>query len=151
MREKYPSVSLWKELTPAEKSPYVDELDGKCHVAYITNKSDDHNGMRITIGGMTIVFSLVYDPTSLRTNVAGKLVKYLEEDSSTVKKGEVYCEIEVIKMFMPLKVTESGVLSWRNNKGVTLDPGDLLATLVIENPDSVSTSTDFESDLKVHG
>ena len=120
-------------------------------MAYVTSKGDAHNGMRITIGGMKIVFSPAYDPTSLRTDVAGKLVKKLVEDGSTVKKGELYCEIEVMKMFMPLNVTESGVLSWCNNEGAALGPGDLLTTLVLENPESVTTSTDFEGDLKVHG
>ena len=149
--EGVPNKSVEVNIRLLSDGGYLTELDGKCHVAYVTSKGDAHNGMRITIGGMTIVFSPAYDPTSLRTDVAGKLVKKLVEDGSTVKKGEVYCEIEVMKMFMPLNVTESGVLSWCNNEGAALGPGDLLATLVLENPDSVTTSTDFEGDLKVHG
>ena len=60
-------------------------------------------------------------------------------DGAHVKKGEPYCVIEVMKMFMPLKVEESGVLSWNSNEGAAIAAGDLLATLELDNPENVST------------
>ena len=43
-----------------------------------------------------------------RTTSAGKLVNYCVEDGGHVFAGDVYAEIEVMKMVMELHVTESG-------------------------------------------
>ena len=43
-----------------------------------------------------------------RTTSAGKLVNYCVEDGGHVFAGDVYAEIEVMKMVMELRVTESG-------------------------------------------
>jgi acetyl-CoA carboxylase/biotin carboxylase 1 len=120
-------------------------------VAYQTSKADAASGMRLSVNGKTVAFSPDYDPSSLRTDVAGKLVKKLVSNGAHVKKGSAYAEIEVMKMFMPLKVEESGVITWANNEGAALAPGDLLATLELENPENVSTATVFEGDLDVMG
>lgn len=130
---------------------YLIEIGGKSHVAYLTTKGDVATGMRLNIGGANIAFSADYDPSALRTDVAGKLVKKLRPDGSQMRKGEPYCEIEVMKMFMPLKVEEAGVISWQVNEGAALAAGDLLATLELDNPDNVSQVTVFEGDLTVPG
>ena len=127
------------------------DIGGKSHVAYLTSRGDAASGMRISIDGATVAFSPDYDPTSLRTDVAGKLVKKLLPDGAHAKKGEPYGEIEVMKMFMPLKVEESGVLTWCVNEGAALAPGDLLASLELDNPENVTTAVVFEGNLAVHG
>ena len=43
-----------------------------------------------------------------RSTSAGKLVNYCVEDGGHVFAGDVYAEIEVMKMVMELRVTESG-------------------------------------------
>lgn len=130
---------------------YLIDICGISHVAYLTTKGDAGTGMRLNVGGANVAFSPDYDPTSLRADVAGKLVKKLKPDGARVKKGEPYCEIEVMKMFMPLKVEESGVLTWKVNEGASLSPGDLLATLELENPENVSQVSVFNGDLAVPG
>jgi acetyl-CoA carboxylase/biotin carboxylase 1 len=130
---------------------YLIDIGGKSHVAYLTKKGDAATGMRVNVGGANIVFSPDYDPSSLRTDVAGKLVKKLVADGAQVKKGEAYCEIEVMKMFMPLKVEESGKITWCANEGASIAPGDLLATLELDNPDNVAQVTLFGGDLNVSG
>jgi acetyl-CoA carboxylase/biotin carboxylase 1 len=130
---------------------YLTDIGGKSRVAYLTSRGDAASGMRITIGGLSVSFSPDYDPSSLRTDVAGKLVKKLVEDGAHLKKGEPYCEIEVMKMFMPLKVTEAGTITWKNNEGATLSPGDLIATLDLDSPENIATTTVFEGDLDVDG
>lgn len=130
---------------------YLIDVGGHSHVAYTTSKGDASTGMKLNVSGATVVFSPDYDPSALRTDVAGKLVKKLKPDGAHVKKGEPYCEIEVMKMFMPLKVEESGTLSWCMNEGAALVPGHLLANLELDNPDNVSTVTVFQGDLKVEG
>ena len=130
---------------------YLIDIGGKSHVAYLTSKGSAATGMRINIGGANVAFSPDYDPTSLRTDVAGKLVKKLVVDGARVKKGEPYGEIEVMKMFMPLKVEEAGVVSWIVNEGAALAPGDILASLELDNPENVSPATTFSGDLHVFG
>jgi len=52
---------------------------------------------------------LVEKPSAVcRTTSAGKLVNYCVEDGGHVFAGDVYAEIEVMKMVMELRVTESG-------------------------------------------
>jgi acetyl-CoA carboxylase / biotin carboxylase 1 len=130
---------------------YLIDICGVSHVAYLTTKGDAGTGMRLNVGGVNVAFSPDYDPTSLRADVAGKIVKKLKPEGARVKKGEPYCEIEVMKMFMPLKVEESGVLTWKVNEGASLSPGDLLATLELENPENVSQVSVFGGDLAVPG
>mmetsp|Transcript_14027 Transcript_14027/g.20077 ORF Transcript_14027/g.20077 Transcript_14027/m.20077 type:complete len:2365 (+) Transcript_14027:253-7347(+) len=130
---------------------YLISMAEKSHVAYLTNKGDAATGMRLNVGGATIVFSADYNPSSLRTDVAGKLVKKLVADASHVVKGQPYAEIEVMKMFMPLKVEESGILTWNVNEGASLVAGDLLASLELDNPDNVATPAYFEGNMNVQG
>jgi acetyl-CoA carboxylase/biotin carboxylase 1 len=130
---------------------YLIEVGGSSHVAYLTTRGDVGTGMRMNVGGANIAFSPAYDPSTLRTDVAGKLVKKLKDDGSHVKKGEAYGEIEVMKMFMPLKVEESGILTWNVNEGASLTAGDLLATLELDNPENVARVSVFEGDLSVDG
>lgn len=109
---------------------YLIEIGGTSQVAYLTNKVDVATGMRLNVVGSNETLSPGYDPTSsLRLDVAGKLVKKLVPNGSHVKKGEPNAEIEVMKMFMPLKVEEAGPVTWNVNEGAVIAPGDLLATL----------------------
>jgi acetyl-CoA carboxylase/biotin carboxylase 1 len=131
---------------------HLISTDGKSQVAYQTSRAESAGGMRLSVGGRTISLSPDYDPSSLRTDVAGKLVKKLTPDGAHVKKGGAYAEIVVMKkIFMPLKVEESGIILWAANEGVALAAGDLLATLELDNPDNVSAATVFRGDLDVSG
>ena len=130
---------------------YLIDIGGKSQVAYQTSNADVSSGMRLSIAGKSIAFSPDYDPSFLRTDVAGKLVKKLVPSGTYVKKGTPYAEIEVMKMFMPLKVEESGIVTWAINEGAALSAGDLLATLELENPENVATATVFDGDLDVIG
>uniref|UniRef100_A0A7S1BIY5 Acetyl-CoA carboxylase n=1 Tax=Corethron hystrix TaxID=216773 RepID=A0A7S1BIY5_9STRA len=127
---------------------YLISIGGASEVAYVTSR-DPTTGMRMSVGGTSVVFAPDYDPTSLRTDVAGKLVKKLVEDGVHVTKGQPYAEIEVMKMFMPLKVEENGVLTWRENEGAAMDAGSLLATLALDSPEAVRMATVFEGKLEV--
>lgn len=130
---------------------YLIDIGGKSHVAYSTSKGDAASGMRLNVGGANIAFSPDYDPTSLRTDVAGKLVKKLVPDGTSVNKGDAYAEIEVMKMIMPLKVEEAGTVTWNSNEGAALAAGDLLASLELANPENVSPVTEFKDNLNVEG
>lgn len=128
---------------------YLIAIGGMSHVAYVTARGDVASGMRLSVKGASVSFSPDYDPTSLRTDVAGKLVKRLVEDGTHLNKGEPFAEIEVMKMFMPLKVDEAGVITWCANEGAALSPGQLMATMELENPDNVATTVVFKGKLEL--
>jgi len=145
------SYYVMSNVRPLSDGGYLIEIGGQSHNAYVTNKGDAATGMKLNVSGSNIVFSPDYDPTSLRTDVAGKLVKRLVPDGTRVKKGEPYAEIEVMKMFLPLKVEEAGIVEWKMNEGAALSPGDLVATLLLDNPENVATTTIFQGHLQVQG
>jgi len=126
---------------------YLIKIHNKSHVAYVTSPRDSPSGMRLNIAGANVVFTPDYDPTTLRTDVAGKLVKRLVEEGSHVGKNGEFAEIEVMKMFMPLKVSESGKISWVANEGASLSPGQVIAKFELDNPEMVKTATVFDGTL----
>ena len=129
---------------------YLIAIGGQSYVAYVTSRSTVSTGLRLTVGGATVVFSPDYDPTSLRTEVAGKLVKKLQQEGDHVKKGQVYAEIEVMKMFLPVRVEEAGTLAtWHVNEGASLAAGDLLATVELDNPENVARIQIYDGQLQV--
>lgn len=100
--------------------------------SYTTYLKEEVGSYRVVIGNKTCVFEQEFDPSVLRydegnrscfnlkghfcdnyflsrTPTAGKLVNYQVEDGAHVSANQVYAEIEVMKMVMELRVTESGV------------------------------------------
>ena len=53
-----------------------------------------------------------------------------------------------MKMFLPLKVEESGTITWKSNEGAALVPGHLIGNLALDAPDMVKTATIYEGSLK---
>ncbi len=80
-------------------------IDGSSHTTYM---KEEVSSYRIVIGNKTCVFEKENDPTVLRSPSTGKLVSFLVEDGGHVFSGDVYAEIEVMKMVMELRVTENG-------------------------------------------
>ena len=87
----------------------------------------------------SFLFTVENDPSALRADVAGKLAKRLVDDGAHVIAGQAFAEVEVMKMFMPLKVGEggAGVVRWSLTEGAALAPGDLIATVTLDAPDAV--------------
>ena len=52
---------------------------------------------------------------------------------------------------MPLKVEEAGIVTWKANEGAALSPGDLLASLALDNPENVAATTIFAGNLRIEG
>jgi len=127
---------------------YLIALGDVVQVAYVMSR-DPTTGVRISIDGSSVLFAPDYDPTSLRADVAGKLVRRCVPDGAVVAKGQPYAEIEVMKMFMPLRVEEGGTISWVENEGAALEPGQLLATLELDDPGSVRPAEVFVGALDV--
>ena len=124
---------------------YMMIVAGQSHVAYMREESD--GSLRMVLDGNTCIFTPEYDPTRLTSSVAGKLARLLVDDGSHVNAGDPYVEIEVMKMYMPLKALEAGTISFQMSEGATLNPGDLIATVKLDNPDSVVTAEVFDGKL----
>jgi len=61
-------------------------------------------GLRVAIDSSTVYLPNVFDPSELRTDVTGKVVRFLQDNGGRVEKGQPFVEVEAMKMIMPLKV-----------------------------------------------
>ncbi len=87
------------------------------------------------------------DPSELRTDVTGKVVRYLQENGAMVEAGQPYVEVEAMKMIVPIKTTESGRITNNLSPGSVISAGDLLATLELKDPSKTHKIANFEGSL----
>eukprot|EP00948_MAST-09A_sp_MAST-9A-sp1_P000526 g526.t1 len=118
---------------------------GTSHVTYRTYSPGE--GVRYEIGGQTYIFEEEYDPTVLRCPMAGKLTRYLVANGDNVVKGQAFCEVEVMKMQMPLKVEEDGVISLCIPAGSVLKVNDVLANLTLKDASKVKKADLYQGSL----
>ncbi|XP_042344465.1 acetyl-CoA carboxylase isoform X2 [Plectropomus leopardus] len=108
--------------------------DGSSHTTYMKEEVDSY---RITVGNKTCVFEKEKDPTVLRSPSAGKLLQYLVNDGGHVCAGEIFAEIEVMKMVMTLSVHQSGCVHFVKRPGAVLVPGCVMAHINLDDPSSI--------------
>lgn len=108
---------------------------------------DEALGMRVRIDGSTIMIPTVFNPSELRSDVTGKVVRFLQQDGESVKKDEPYVEVEAMKMIMALKATEAGIISHNLSPGSILGAGDMIASLKLDDPSKVKQIADFKGRL----
>mmetsp|Transcript_36979 Transcript_36979/g.89793 ORF Transcript_36979/g.89793 Transcript_36979/m.89793 type:complete len:2085 (+) Transcript_36979:524-6778(+) len=106
-------------------------------------------GLRLVLDGVTILMPTIFDPSELRTDVTGKVVRYLQDNGGKVTTGEPFVEVEAMKMIMPLKATESGKITHALSPGTVISAGDLLASLELEDPSKVKKILPFEGSLDI--
>lgn len=75
------------------------QIGDHTHLAY---KENSKVGMKLLIDGWSCFYPPDFDPSNMCSNSAGKLVEYLVSDNEHVKEGQPYCNIEAMKMIMPL-------------------------------------------------
>ena len=110
---------------------------------------DEPLGLRLTLDGVTILMPTIFDPSELRTDVTGKVVRYLQDNGGDVEVGQPYVEVEAMKMIMPLKATESGKVAHTLSPGTVINAGDLLASLTLKDPSKVKKILPFSGDFDV--
>lgn len=91
----------------------------------------------------------IFDPSELRTDVTGKIVRYLQDSGGEVREGEPFVEVEAMKMIMPLKATEAGKITHNLSPGSVISSGDLLATLELKDPSKVKKIATFDGKLDI--
>ncbi|EMR08782.1 hypothetical protein PNEG_02952 [Pneumocystis murina B123] len=123
-------------------------LGGKSHTVYW---SDNKTNTTMSINGKTCILEQENDPTQLRSPSPGKLVKYLVGNGEHVKKGQVFAEIEVMKMYLSLTVAEDGIVQLIKQPGATLETGDILGILTMDDPSRIKHAKPFEDSLPSWG
>lgn len=119
-------------------------IGGKSHAIYW---KEEPSATRMSVDGKTCLLEIENDPTQLRTPSPGKLVKYLVESGEHVAAGQPYAEVEVMKMCMPLVAQENGIVQTIKQPGSTVNAGDILAILALDDPSKVKHALPFEGTL----
>jgi acetyl-CoA carboxylase/biotin carboxylase 1 len=115
-------------------------LSGKSHNVYW---KEEVGATRISVDGKTCLLEQENDPTQLRTPSPGKLVKFTVDNGEHIKKGQPFAEVEVMKMYMPLIAQEDGVVNLIKQPGATLEAGDILGILALDDPSKVKSAQPF--------
>ncbi|ESN91710.1 hypothetical protein HELRODRAFT_70230, partial [Helobdella robusta] len=124
-------------------------IDGSSYTTYMKEETSQY---RIVIGNKTCVFEKDNDPTQLRLvdclisliPSTGKLVGYLIEEGGHVNAGDLFAEIEVMKMIMELRAAHSGCIHYLKRPGASLDAGTVIATLTLDDASKVQMSKPYE-------
>ncbi|KAM9281257.1 acetyl-CoA carboxylase 2 isoform 2-T2 [Morus bassanus] len=118
--------------------------DGNSYTTYMKEEIDRY---RITIGNKTCDFEKEKDPTVLRSPSAGKLLQYTVDDGGHVAEGNVFAEIEVMKIIMTLAVEEAGRVHYVKRPGTLLEAGCVIARLELDDPTKVKPAQPFTGGL----
>jgi acetyl-CoA carboxylase/biotin carboxylase 1 len=119
-------------------------LSGRSHNVYW---KEEAAATRMSVDGKTCLLEQENDPTQLRTPSPGKLVKFTVENGEHVKAGQPFAEVEVMKMYMPLITQEDGVVQLIKQPGATLEAGDILGILALDDPSRVKHAQPFQGQL----
>ena len=123
-------------------------LDGHSHNVYW---KEEPSALRLSVDSMTCLLEQENDPTQLRTPSPGKLVKFTVENGEHVKAGQPFAEVEVMKMYMPLLAQEDGIVQIIKQPGATLEAGDILGILSLDDPSRVKHAQPFLGHLPEMG
>ncbi|KAL2134647.1 hypothetical protein VTI74DRAFT_11225 [Chaetomium olivicolor] len=123
-------------------------LSGRSHNVYW---KEEVAATRISVDGKTCLLEQENDPTQLRTPSPGKLVKYTVENGAHVRAGQTFAEVEVMKMYMPLIAQEDGIVQLIKQPGATLEAGDILGILALDDPSRVKQAQPFLGQLPEYG
>ena len=123
-------------------------LGGRSHNIYW---KDEVGATRMSVDSKTCLLEQENDPTQLRTPSPGKLVKFSVENGDHVKAGQAFAEVEVMKMYMPLIAQEDGIVQLIKQPGATLEAGDILGILALDDPTRVKHAQPFTGQLPDFG
>lgn len=123
-------------------------IDGHSHNVYW---KEEVGATRMSVDSKTCLLEQENDPTQLRTPSPGKLVKYSVENGTHIKAGQAFAEVEVMKMYMPLLAQEDGIVQLIKQPGATLEAGDILGILALDDPSRVKQAQAFVDKLPAIG
>ncbi len=117
--------------------------------AHVLVGMEEPLGLRMVVDGRTVLLPNILDPSELRSDITGKVVRYLQKDRGDVRSGEPYVEVEAMKMIMTLKSSSAGKIHHSMSPGSVINTGDLLATLQLHDPSRVQTVLPYTGELQV--
>jgi acetyl-CoA carboxylase/biotin carboxylase 1 len=123
-------------------------LNGRSHNIYW---KEEVAATRMSVDGKTCLLEQENDPTQLRSPSPGKLVKYTVDDGAHVRAGQTFAEVEVMKMYMPLICQEDGIVQLIKQPGATLEAGDILGILALDDPSRIKQAQAFLGQLPEYG
>eukprot|EP00871_Galdieria_phlegrea_P005615 jgi/Galph1/6054/GphlegSOOS_G4712.1 len=119
-------------------------MDGHSHVAYFREEA---LYTRLTLDGRTCVFPKANDPTRIKSHVNGKLVRYLVKEGDKIFKQAAIAELEAMKMYITVYSETSGRIHLLKSDGATVEIGEVIATLQLEDNSQVKLPTPFKGQL----
>ena len=134
------------EVTETADGALIAKFGGETHRI---QGRDEALGLRLVLDGSTILMPDILDPTELRTDVTGKIVRYLHENGAEVEAGEPYVEVEAMKMIMTMRAQESGKITHNMSPGTVIAAGDLLASMELKDASKASSVDTFDGTLEV--
>lgn len=141
---KADSKSVLVEIRTLADGAKLVLADGRSHVCYMR---EEPSGLRMSMDGKTCLFPNEYDPTVLTSSVSGKLVRFLVDTDDHVKVGQPYLELEVMKMYLTLSTPEAGKITLVGTEGSSVEIGDILARLDLDDPSKVRRAENFKGEL----
>lgn len=105
-------------------------------------------GLKMKVDGETVLIPNVFNPSELRSDVTGKVVRFLQNDHDIVMKNEAYVEVEAMKMILTLKASETGRIHHQMAAGSIVAAGDLLATLALRDKAAVKPVFPFQGKIR---
>ncbi|GJQ13401.1 hypothetical protein GpartN1_g5192.t1 [Galdieria partita] len=119
-------------------------VDGHSHVAYLREEA---LCTRLTLDGKTCVFPKGNDPTQIKSHVNGKLVRYLVKENDKVSVKAPIAELEAMKMYITVYATAGGRVHLLKSDGASVEIGEILATLQLDNESEVKRPIPFQGQL----
>jgi len=135
-------------IRPLSDGGLLIALAGK---SYPTYWREEVGMTRLMIDSKTCLIEQENDPTQIRSPSPGKLVRFLVESGDHVKAGQSIAEIEVMKMYLPLVASEDGEVSFVKSPGVSLNPGDIIGILSLDDPSRVQHAKPYQGQLQDFG
>lgn len=111
---------------------------------YVTYATKEPNGLRVSVNGKICLFSKEFDPSQIRTNASGKLVRYLVENGAHVAANAPIAELEVMKMIITMYAPLGGKIQLQLVEGTTVNQGDIIATMDLDDKTQVKRAVLFE-------
>jgi acetyl-CoA carboxylase/biotin carboxylase 1 len=136
------------EIRSLSDGGFLISIDSHTYVVYRNFKT---TGLQVRINGVEYCFDNEYDPSVLKSDMAGKMVKLLKKNGDHVIKNEAYAEIEVMKMILQLKAPEDGTIELKVFEGSVLEPGTLIAHLDLDDPDKIKRTETFRGGFDAVG
>jgi len=116
------------------------QLDGRAHVIHWEKEAI---GTRLSIDGKTCLLQNEHDPSKLMAVTTGKLVRKLVDDGAHIEANQLYAEVEVMKMVMPLLSPAAGRISFHMVEGYAMAAGDMIGELELDDPTAVKKASPF--------